>query len=49
MLSIPPEDLDLASAENAAQLGQYKACQVADSWPTGYEDVRTITLRRIGA
>lgn len=38
--NVPMEVLDQYSAENRASLEYFKACQVADNWPTGYEEVR---------
>lgn len=47
--NIPPEVLDIHSGKNKDSLAYFKDCQVADNWPTGYENLRQFPLPRIGA
>ncbi len=42
----PVEVIDYYSAENKITLENFKICQVADSWPTGYEEPRTFSLKK---
>lgn len=47
--TIPPEVLDLHSEKNKAALEWFKRCQLADEWPTGYEEIRDFPMPRLGA
>lgn len=51
MWRMPTEVLDYYSAANKAALENFKQCQVANEWPTGYEAARDFSLpiEKIGA
>lgn len=41
---VAEDSLELAEVENVAAIGRLKKCRFENTWPTGYEDVRILSI-----